>query len=72
MLPFVGKQLTTRVKHIVTIGPDAVDMIVSAGEFTAEEPAWFMFHKLLEPIFVELLIFHVVILVLLCYNKNTF
>jgi len=52
------------VENIFTVGSNAVDVIVTSGEFTTQEPAWFMFHKLLEPIFVQLLIFHVVVFVL--------
>ena len=68
----MGEELSTRVEDIITVGPDAVNVVVGSGEFTAEEPARLMFHKLLEPIFVELFIFHVVVFVFLCYNKNHF
>ena len=68
----MGEELSTGVEDVITVGPDAVNVVVGSGEFTAEEPARLMFHKLLEPIFVELFIFHVVIFVFLCYNKNHF
>ena len=70
MLPFVRKQLPTGVQNVFTVVSNAVDVIVSSGEFTAEEAARLMFHKLLEPIFVQLLIFHVVVFVLFCKKKE--
>ena len=54
------------------VAPDAVDVVVAPRELAAVEAAGLVFHKLLEPVFVELFIFHVVILVFLCYNKNHF
>ena len=55
-----------------SVTPDAVNVVVAPRELAAVEAAGFVFHKLLEPVFVELFIFHVVILVFLCYNKNHF
>ena len=72
MLSLVREELARGVKDVVAVGANAVDVVVGPGEFTAEEPAGFVFHKLLEPIFVELFIFHVVIFVFLCYNKDEF
>ena len=49
-----------------------MNVVVAPRELAAVEAAGFVFHKLLEPVFVELFIFHVVIFVFLCYNKNHF
>lgn len=64
------EELATAVKHVLTVGADTVDVVVGAREFTAEEPARFVFHKLLKTIFVQLLILHVVVLVLFCKKKK--
>jgi hypothetical protein len=50
--------------------PDAVDVVVGAGEFAGDEPAGLVLHELLEPVLVQLLVLHVVVLVLLCKKKK--
>ena len=52
------------------MGSDAVDVIVGARELAVQKPARLVFHKLLEPVFVQLLILHVVVLVLFCKKKR--
>ena len=69
-LSFVGEELTAAVKNILAVGSDAVDVVVRARELAVQKPARLVFHKLLEPIFVQLLILHVVVLVLFCKKKR--
>ena len=65
----MGEELTAAVKNILAVGSDAVDVVVRARELAVQKPARLVFHKLLEPIFVQLLILHVVVLVLFCKKK---
>ena len=66
----MGEQLTTAVENVLTVGSYAVDVIVRARELAVQKPARLVFHKLLEPVFVQLLILHVVVLVLFCKKKR--
>ena len=52
------------------MGSDAVDVVVRARELAVQKPARLVFHKLLEAVFVQLLILHVVVLVLFCKKKR--
>ena len=47
------------------IVPNAVDMVVGAGELAGDEAAGLVLHELLEAVLVQLLVLHVVVLVLL-------
>ena len=69
-LPFMGEKLTAAVENVLTVRADAVDVVVRARELAVQKPARLVFHKLLEPIFVQLLILHVVVLVLFCKKKR--
>ena len=57
-------------KNVLAVRSDAVDVVVRARELAVQKPAWLVFHKLLEPVFVQLLILHVVVLVLFCKKKR--
>ena len=57
-------------KDVLTVRSDAVDVVVGAGELAVQKPARLVFHKLLEAVFVQLLILHVVVLVLFCKKKR--
>ena len=48
--------------------PYAMNVVMSSGKFACQKSARFMFNKLFEPILVQLLILHVVVLVLF-YNN---
>ena len=43
-----------------------MNVVVGSGELTGPEPTGLVLHELLEPVLVELLVLHVVVLVLLC------
>ena len=66
MFSLVREQLTGAVEHIVTIVTNAMNVVVGPREFATQESTRFMFHKLLETIFVQLLVLHVVVFVFLC------
>lgn len=57
-------------KNVLAVRSDAVDVVVRARELAVQKPARLVFHKLLEPVFVQLLILHVVVLVLFCKKKR--
>lgn len=65
MLALVRVQLATGMQHVITIGTNAMDMVDSAREATTRETTGLLFHELFEAIFIELLVLHVVVLVLL-------
>ena len=69
-LPFMGEKLTAAVENVLTVRADAVDVVVRARELAVQKPARLVFHKLLEAVFVQLLILHVVVLVLFCKKKR--
>ena len=66
----MGEELATAVEDVLAMRSDAVDVVVGAGELAVQKPARLVFHKLLEAVFVQLLILHVVVLVLFCKKKR--
>lgn len=52
-------------QNVIAIGANAVNMIDSLGESAVVKSARVLFHKLFESVLVELLVFHVEILVFL-------
>ena len=66
----MGEELAAAVEDVLAMRSDAVDVVVGAGELAVQEPARLVFHKLLEAVFVQLLILHVVVLVLFCKKKR--
>ena len=69
-LPFMGEKLTAAVENVLAVRADAVDVVVRPRELAVQKPARLVFHKLLEAVFVQLLILHVVVLVLFCKKKR--
>ena len=57
-------------EDVLAMRSDAVDVVVGSGELAVQKPARLVFHKLLEAVFVQLLILHVVVLVLFCKKKR--
>ena len=66
----MGEELPAAVEDVLAVRSDAVDVVVGAGELAVQKPARLVFHKLLEAVFVQLLILHVVVLVLFCKKKR--
>ena len=66
----MGEQLPAAVEDVLAMRSDAVDVVVGPGELAVQKPARLVFHKLLEAVFVQLLILHVVVLVLFCKKKR--
>ena len=66
----MGEELPAAVEDVLAMRSDAVDVVVGAGELAVQKPARLVFHKLLEAVFVQLLILHVVVLVLFCKKKR--
>lgn len=66
----MGEELAAAVEDVLAMRSDAVDVVVGAGELAVQKPARLVFHKLLEAVFVQLLILHVVVLVLFCKKKR--
>ena len=66
----MGEQLAAAVEDVLAVRSDAVDVVVGSGELAVQKPARLVFHKLLEAVFVQLLILHVVVLVLFCKKKR--
>ena len=66
----MGEQLPAAVEDVLAVRSDAVDVVVGSGELAVQKPARLVFHKLLEAVFVQLLILHVVVLVLFCKKKR--
>ena len=66
----MGEELAAAVEDVLAMRSDAVDVVVGPGELAVQEPARLVFHKLLEAVFVQLLILHVVVLVLFCKKKR--
>ena len=66
----MGEELPAAVEDVLAMRSDAVDVVVGSGELAVQKPARLVFHKLLEPVFVQLLILHVVVLVLFCKKKR--
>jgi hypothetical protein len=60
----VAEKLSTGMQHVVATRPDAMYMVANTGKSTTVERAQLMFHKLLEAISTQLLIFNVICLVL--------
>ena len=66
----MGEELPAAVEDVLAVRSDAVDVVVGSGELAVQKPARPVFHKLLEAVFVQLLILHVVVLVLFCKKKR--
>ena len=66
----MGEELPATVEDVLAVRSDAVDVVVGSGELAVQKPARLVFHKLLEAVFVQLLILHVVVLVLFCKKKR--
>ena len=66
----MGEELPAAVENVLAMRSDAVDVVVGSGELAVQKPARLVFHKLLEAVFVQLLILHVVVLVLFCKKKR--
>ena len=66
----MGEELPAAVEDVLAVRSDAVDVVVGSGELAVQKPARLVFHKLLEAVFVQLLILHVVVLVLFCKKKR--
>ena len=66
----MGEELAAAVEDVLAVRSDAVDVVVGSGELAVQKPARLVFHKLLEAVFVQLLILHVVVLVLFCKKKR--
>ena len=66
----MGEELPAAVEDVLAMRSDAVDVVVGSGELAVQKPARLVFHKLLEAVFVQLLILHVVVLVLFCKKKR--
>ena len=52
-------------ENVIAVVPDAVDVVDGLGEAAGIEAALVVLHELLEAVLVELLVFHVKVLVLL-------
>ena len=65
----MGEELPAAVEDVLAMRSDAVNVVVGSGELAVQKPARLVFHKLLEAVFVQLLILHVVVLVLFCKKK---
>ena len=65
VLALVRVELAAGVQHVVTVGPDAVDVVDLLGEAAVVEAALVVLHELLEAVLVQLLVLHVEVLVLL-------
>ena len=70
MLAFVRVELSAGVEDVSASGPDAVDVVAHFGEAAPVEVAVLVLHELLEAVPVQLLVFDVVALVLLCHIHN--
>ena len=66
----MGEELPAAVEDVLAMRSDAVDVVVGSRELAVQKPARLVFHKLLEAVFVQLLILHVVVLVLFCKKKR--
>ena len=66
----MGEELPAAVEDVLAMRSDAVNVVVGSGELAVQKPARLVFHKLLEAVFVQLLILHVVVLVLFCKKKR--
>lgn len=65
MFPLVARQLAARMEHVITIRPDAVDVIQFAVVSAVGELALVRFEEFLKAVAEQLLVLHVVDLVLL-------
>ena len=66
----MGEELPAAVEDVLAMRSDAVDVVVGPRELAVQKPTRLVFHKLLEAVFVQLLILHVVVLVLFCKKKR--
>lgn len=62
----MGKDLAGGVQHIVTLRPDAVNVVDDPRKLAAFVGTFLLLHKLLKAVLGELLILDVVRLMLLC------
>lgn len=69
MLPLMSEDLAAGVQHVVTMGPDAVDMVAGLAEPTVAVRTCFVLHVFLEAILGESFVFYVISLVFFCGGR---